>query len=64
MPDSVLDYSLEELIACAERELRMRERVYPLRVREGKMSRQQAESETRKMQAIVFRLKKLAPPLL
>lgn len=38
--------------ACAEREVRLRERVYPRRVAEGKMTQAQADRETRIMRAV------------
>lgn len=42
-----------ELLKCAERELAMRERVYPRRVAEGKMSPDSADHETECMAQIV-----------
>ncbi len=38
---------------CAQRELRLRQRVYPARVREGKMAADQADREISIMRAIV-----------
>jgi hypothetical protein len=53
-------YSLGELIACAERELGLREKIYPQRVRDGRMSRQFADDQIGKMAEIVRRLRELA----
>lgn len=47
------DYSLTELRECAERELRLRKRVYPGRVERGRMSPQQANLQIQLMEAIV-----------
>jgi hypothetical protein len=42
----------EDKAKCAERELRMRERVYPRWIAAGKMKPQQAEHEIETMRAI------------
>jgi hypothetical protein len=47
-------------LACAERELKLRHRVYPRWVEQGRMSRQLADRELLAMQAIVATLKELA----
>jgi hypothetical protein len=52
-------FSLQELVACAERELKLRERIYPQRVRDGRMSRQFADDQIAKMQQIAARLREL-----
>lgn len=49
-----------ELLKCAQRELAMRERVYPRRLAEGKMSQQSADHETDCMAAIVKLLEEKA----
>jgi hypothetical protein len=54
-----MDVSIEEQVTCAERELRMRERVYPRQVASGKMTDQLAERELRAMTAIVATLRRL-----
>ena len=58
---SVLDQDLSDVtladeIACAKRELAMRERVYPTWVGRGKMKQAEADRETRRMRAILKRL--------
>ena len=50
----------KELLKCAQRELAMRERVYPRRVAEGKMSQQSADHETDCMAEIVKLLEEKA----
>lgn len=44
----------QDKLACIERELRMRERVYPKLVDQGKMSAGKAAIETKIMEAIRF----------
>jgi signal recognition particle subunit SEC65 len=44
--------TLDEMVACAERELAMRERVYPRWVESGKMTADKAEKETQCMKHI------------
>lgn len=44
---------------CAERELKMRRRVYERRVSEGKMTQRFADSEIAAMAAIVMTLQRL-----
>lgn len=51
--------TLDEMIACAEREVRMRKRVYPRWVEHGRMTPQAANRETRTMEAILAELEKL-----
>jgi hypothetical protein len=53
-------YTAEEKLACARRELSMRERVYPFRVSQAKMTPQQADRETALMRAIVADYEKQA----
>lgn len=56
------DVPIAEQIACVERELRMRARVYPGWVAAGRMTRERAEAETRAMEAVLMTLRGLAPP--
>lgn len=46
-----------ELIACVEREIRFRERVYPRQIAGGRMSHARAEREIRMMRAVLERLR-------
>ena len=45
--------TLDQKIAALRREIRMRERVYPNRVAEGKMRQDQADAEVAVMKAIL-----------
>jgi hypothetical protein len=45
--------TISEMVACAKREVSMREAVFPRRVATGKMSSEKAERETLLMEAIV-----------
>lgn len=45
-------FSREDLLACADREIRMRERVYPDRIAMAKMTAQKAREEIGAMRAI------------
>ena len=56
------DAQLEAEIACAAREIRMRERVYPRWIGDGRMSRTKADDELATMRAIHARLTGLRPP--
>ena len=47
-----MTYSAADKLACAERELKMRERVYPRWVANGKMTEAKARQETETMRAI------------
>ncbi|HEU0063235.1 MAG TPA: hypothetical protein VFR19_25380 [Hyphomicrobiaceae bacterium] len=53
-------YSLAELVACAERELKIRLRVYPGRVMAGRMSQREADRQIEMMAAIAGRLREVA----
>jgi hypothetical protein len=53
-------YSAAEKKACAERELKMRERVYPRWVAGGKMTASKADTEIAIMREIVADYAKLA----
>lgn len=54
------DYSLAELVKCAEREVAMRKAVYPGRVTAGRMKQETADAEVAKMEEIADRLSGLA----
>jgi hypothetical protein len=54
-----VNFTFRELIECAERELKLRERIYPQRVRDGRMSRQFAADQIAKMEAITAKLREL-----
>jgi len=54
---------LEEQIACVERELVFRERVYPRWVRDGKLLELTADLEMLRMRAVLATLKGLRPDL-
>jgi len=45
-------FTFDQLATAAEREVRLRERVYARRVQIGKMTQQKAEEETALMKAI------------
>lgn len=49
-----------EQIACVERELRQRARVYPRLIESGRMTKQKADEETRRMEAVLATLQKVA----
>lgn len=53
--------TIEEQLAAAERELKLRRRVYPRRVEAGQMSTNLARHETLAMEAIIETLKGLLP---
>jgi hypothetical protein len=50
------EFSIEELCACARRELALRKRVYPRLIDAGKMTVESAVRETQMMQAILDNL--------
>jgi hypothetical protein len=50
--------TIAELVACAEREVRFREYVYPRRVAAGRMTQEKAEKEIALMLAIVEELRR------
>jgi hypothetical protein len=50
--------NLDDLVACAEREVRFREYVYPRRIAAKKMTPDKAEKEIALMRAIVDELKR------
>lgn len=45
-------FSTEQLLAIVDREIRMRERVYPRRVADGKMSESKADFEIEGMRKV------------
>ena len=49
-----------EQVACIERELRQRARVYPRLIESGRMTKQKADEETRRMEAVLATLQKVA----
>jgi hypothetical protein len=55
--------SLAEQIACAERELALRVRVYPRWVASNKMKPEKSDHELECMAEIIRTLKRLAPPV-
>lgn len=58
MPD-LFPPNLADQIACVEREIVMRERVYPRRVGDGKMRQEAADRELATMRAVLATLRKL-----
>lgn len=48
----------EDMLACAKREVRQRQHVYPRLVELGTMTQAQADRETRTMQAIANKLRR------
>lgn len=52
------DSTLDDEIACARRELAMRERVYPRWIQAGRMTPEQSRHEIATMRAIVKRLER------
>jgi hypothetical protein len=61
MPD-LFPPTLDELIRCAEREVRYRESVYPRMIANGRMTQRRAEREIALMQAIAEHLREAAIP--
>jgi hypothetical protein len=53
--------TIQQMIACAARELKMRESAYPRWVASGKMKPLDAENETAVMRAILENLRAQAP---
>lgn len=54
------DVTLAQQIETVERELRMREQVYPRRIEAGRMTREQADRELLCMRAVLDTLRRLA----
>lgn len=59
MPDTAVEISLDDQIACIFRELRMRESVYERQVENRKMSRDVADRELSRMRAVLKTLEGL-----
>lgn len=55
MPD-LFPVTLDDQIACVEREIRMRERVYPHQVNLGRMNQEYADRELARMRAVLSTL--------
>lgn len=55
----LFEISLRDEISCVEREIRMREQVYPRRIAERKMKQAQADREIAVMRSVLTRLKGL-----
>jgi hypothetical protein len=53
-----------DLVRCAERELRLRRRVYPRQVANGKMSQEDADHETEAMSTILALFRERTEPSL
>lgn len=51
--------TIEQQIACVEREVKMRQRVYPRWVAAGNMSQGKADAELAAMQAVLVTLQSL-----
>ncbi len=47
-----MQFTVAELIACVDREVRRRRRYYPQWVREGRLSKERAEEEIAKMELV------------
>ncbi len=56
----VRDIPAQELVECAEREIRQRQYVYPRRVESGKMTKQKMDHEIRCMEQIAIMLRQEA----
>lgn len=55
-PPGALPIPLEVQIAEVEQELKMRRRVYPVRVRDGRMTQQRMDRQIEVMQAVLATL--------
>lgn len=55
-----MEITKRQMLECAERELKLRKRVYPRRASEGRMSPGFATEQIRLMEAIVEHLRPLA----
>jgi hypothetical protein len=55
-----MEVSFERQLACIERELKMRRRVYPRLVERGKMSQDKASEEILLIEAVIRTLRQLA----
>ncbi len=59
MADDLPPVSLADQLACCEREVKMRERVYPGWVERGRMTPQKAAAELHAMRSVVATLRQL-----
>ena len=55
----VQEFTREDLLACVDREIRLRQHFYAWRVREGKMTEAEATREIALMRAVRLELQKL-----
>ena len=55
----LIPYSLDDQIQCVQREIAMRERVYPKWVSSGRMTERKADHELQCMRAVLATLIKL-----
>jgi hypothetical protein len=56
-PDAPRSVSIDQQIACVERELGYRRHVYACRVADGKMTQAKADSEIAQMEAVLLTLR-------
>lgn len=61
MAEGLFPLTIDDQIACVEREIRMRERVYPRWVGQGKMTQAKADHETAVMREALVTLRKVKP---
>lgn len=54
--------TIEEQVACVERELRMRRNAYPRWIQAGKMTQAKAYAEIATMEAVLATLQAQVPP--
>lgn len=47
-----MNYTIEEKLACVEREIKMRNRVYPRWIQEGRMAEEKAKFEIACMESV------------
>lgn len=59
-----MKFTLDKLIACAEREVKQRKKVYARLVADGRMDKAKADEETAMMEAIRDNLKNQKEPQL
>lgn len=61
MPD-LFPVTIDEQIACIDRELGYRRRVYPRRIADNKMTQQLADKQIAHMEAVLATLQKVKGP--
>jgi hypothetical protein len=54
--------TIEEQVACVEREIKMRRRVFPRWVEAGRMTQAKADAEIAAMEAVLATLQAQVPP--